>query len=130
MRVMTLKSVIGFGYDNIRDKTVGKLIEQGNHKFLIEAYYGLEKINFNQEVLDILGIRIKVNKPRRINNKKLKRTLVNCSLDNLSIDVLKFINVRKELSRDRSKQYSKSINKDIFIKAFNKSILRNSNQSR
>lgn len=128
MRVMTLKSVLGFGYNNVRDKTVGRLIEQGKHKLLIEAYYGLEKINFNQEVLDILGIKFTIDKPKRINNKTIKKILVKSALDSLPEDVLRFIEYRSELSKDRSKKYSKSINRDIYKKAFNKSILRNSNR--
>ena len=43
MRVMTFKSVLGFGYNNVRNKTVGSLISLGRHKLLIKAYYGLEK---------------------------------------------------------------------------------------
>ena len=43
---MTFKSVLGFGYNNVRNKTVGSLISLGRHKLLIKAYYGLEKINF------------------------------------------------------------------------------------
>jgi hypothetical protein len=128
MRVMTFKSVLGFGYNNVRDKTVGRLIELGRHRLLISAYYGLEKINFTPEVLKALGIEITIKKPNRINNKIFKQALIREALSNLSSDVIKLIATRNKQSRDRSKSRSKGINNNIFTTR--KSILRNSNQKR
>ena len=128
MRIMTFKSVLGFGYNNVRDKTVGRLIELGRHRLLISAYYGLEKINFTPEVLKALGIEITIKKPNRINNKIFKQALIREALSNLSSDVVKLIATRNKQSRDRSKSRSKGINNNIFTTS--KSILRNSNQKR
>ena len=128
MRVMTFKSVLGFGYNNVRDKTVGRLIELGRHRLLISAYYGLEKINFTPEVLKALGIEITIKKPNRINNKIFKQALIREALSNLSSDVIKLIATRNKQSRDRSKSRSKGINNNIFTTS--KSILQNSNQKR
>lgn len=125
---MTFKSVLGFGYNNVRDKTVGRLIELGKHRLLISAYYGLEKINFTPEVLKALGIEITIKKPNRINNKTFKQALIREALSNLSSDVVKLIATRNKQSRDRSKSRSKGINNNIFTTS--KSILRNSNQKR
>ena len=125
---MTFKSVLGFGYNNVRDKTVGRLIELGRHKLLIECYYSLEKINFNAEVLKALGIELTFKKPNRINNKTLKKALIKEALSNLSSDVLKLIDTNNKRSRERSKGRSKGINNNIFTTS--KSILRNSNQKR
>ena len=125
---MTFKSVLGFGYNNVRDKTVGRLIELGRHRLLISAYYGLEKINFTPEVLKALGIEITIKKPNRINNKILKKALIKEALSNLSSDVLKLIDTNNKRSRERSKGRSKGINNNIFTTS--KSILRNSNQKR
>ena len=125
---MTFKSVLGFGYNNVRDKTVGSLISLGRHRLLINAYYGLEKINFTPEVLKALGIELTFKKPNRINNKTLKKALIREALSNLSSDVLKLIATRNKQSRERSKSRSKSINKSIF--STKKSILQNSNQKR
>lgn len=125
---MTFKSVLGFGYNNVRDKTVGRLIELGRHRLLISAYYGLEKINFTPEVLKALGIEITFKKPNRINNKTLKKALIREALSNLSSEVVKLIDANNKQSRDRSKSRSKGINNNIFTTS--KSILRNSNQKR
>ena len=128
MRVMTFKSILGFGYNSIKDKTVGRLIELGRHRFLINAYYGLEKINFTPEVLKALGIEITIKKPNRINNKIFRQALVREALSNISSDVLKLIDANNKRSRERSKSRSKGINNNIFTTS--KSILRNSNQKR
>lgn len=53
-RIMTLKSKIGFGY--FKDLTVGELIGTNKHYDLLRMYYGLEKIDFNTEVKEILHL--------------------------------------------------------------------------
>ena len=128
MRVMTFKSVLGFGYNNVRNKTVGSLISLGRHRLLINAYYGLEKINFTPEVLKALGIELTFKKPNRINNKILKKALIREALSNLSSEVVKLIDANNKRIRERSKSRSKAINKSIFTTK--KSILQNSNQKR
>lgn len=50
-----MRSIIGFG--QYRELTVQDLIQLNKHSELIKMYYGLEKIDFNDEVKDQLEIR-------------------------------------------------------------------------
>ncbi len=128
LRTMTLKSVIGFGYENIRSKTVGKLIEQGKHIKLISMYYGLDKINFTQDVMDILGIKKTIQKPGKIIDLTERNNLIQEALSNLNDDTLDFIEKVKEISKERKKKYSKSMQRESFMKYRKKLVLRNLNQ--
>ena len=67
LRVMTQKSLIGFGF--FPELTVGELIKIGKYKDLLSMYYNLEKIDFNQDVKDILGITkgLEILKPGKNN---------------------------------------------------------------
>ncbi len=70
---MTLKSVIGFGA--FPDYTVGEMIIMKKYKELIQMYYNLERINYNDEVKALLFItkEREIQKPGkdRVNNTKL-----------------------------------------------------------
>jgi hypothetical protein len=55
LRKMTLRSVIGFG--RYPELSVQELINLNKHSELIKMYYGLEKIDFDDEVKEILQIR-------------------------------------------------------------------------
>lgn len=63
LRTLTLKSKIGFGAYKLL--TVNELINLGKHRELLEYYYRLTMINFNQEVKDLLFITKdrEINKP-------------------------------------------------------------------
>ena len=128
LRTMTLKSVIGFGYENIRSKTVGKLIEQGKHIKLISMYYGLDKINFTQDVMDILGIKKTIQKPGKIIDLAERNNLTQEAISNLNNDTLDFIEKMNEISKERKKKYSKSMQRESFMKYRKKLVLRNLNQ--
>jgi len=54
LRTMTLKSKLGFG--KYKDLTVQKIIDIPLPLVLISAYYKLTSINYNEEVLGMLGI--------------------------------------------------------------------------
>ena len=54
-RVMTRKSIIGFG--DYKDFTVQQVMDVGKKWALVKMYYNLDKIDFIQEVKDILGIK-------------------------------------------------------------------------
>lgn len=60
LRKLTLKSLIGFGVNS--DLCVGEMINQRKYKELISIYYNLSKIDFNDEIKQILCI----NKEREI----------------------------------------------------------------
>jgi len=55
-RVLTRKSILGFGYAEYRDLSVQMLLDLNKHNLLIDVYYGLEKIDFIPDILDELGI--------------------------------------------------------------------------
>ena len=54
LRTLTMKSKIGFGL--YPDLCVQELIQLKKYKELISMYYQLEKINFDEEVKEYLGI--------------------------------------------------------------------------
>jgi hypothetical protein len=54
LRTLTFKSKLKFG--ECPELTVQEYFYIGNTRRLIEMYYGLGKINFNAEVLDVLKI--------------------------------------------------------------------------
>jgi hypothetical protein len=55
-RVLTRKSILGFGYAENRDLSVQMILDLGKKDILINAYFGLEKIDFIEDILDELGI--------------------------------------------------------------------------
>ena len=55
-RVLTRKSILGFGYVEYRDLSVQMLLDLGKKDILINSYFGLEKIDFIEDILDELGI--------------------------------------------------------------------------
>lgn len=54
LRTMTMRSKIGFGL--YPDLCVQELIQLKKYKDLIEMYYKLDKVNFDDEVKEYLGI--------------------------------------------------------------------------
>lgn len=54
LRKMTLKSVIGFG--RYKEMTVGQLLDVGYYSELIRMYYNLQRIDFVQDIKDLLFI--------------------------------------------------------------------------
>lgn len=69
-RVLTRKSILNFGYADVRDLSVQMLLDLGNQKYLINAYFNLEKIDFVEDVLDELGItpEFRLVKPNKDND--------------------------------------------------------------
>lgn len=55
-RVLTRKSILGFGYAEYRNLSVQMILDLGKRKLLTDSYYGLEKIDFAEDILDELGI--------------------------------------------------------------------------
>lgn len=58
LRTMTMRSKIGFG--NFADLCVQELIQLREYKELISMYYRLDKINFDDEVKEYLGIKFEL----------------------------------------------------------------------
>ena len=64
-RTLTRKSILGFGYMEIRDLSVQMILDINRGNELISAYYRLDKINFTEDILDELGItdEFRIEKP-------------------------------------------------------------------
>ena len=77
LRTLTLKSVLGFGYEQIRDQRIGDLIKANYFKTLISAYYGMSMISFTDDVLDILKIEIRIEKPGKVECVNERNALIN-----------------------------------------------------
>ena len=45
-RVLTRKSILGYGYAEYRDLSVQMILDLGKKNILINSYFGLEKIDF------------------------------------------------------------------------------------
>jgi len=73
-RVLTRKSILGFGYSADRHLSVQMLLDMGKRKLLISSYYGLQKIDFADDVLNELGIteEYRIPKPGKDNDMKKK----------------------------------------------------------
>lgn len=74
LRKMTKKSILGFGYTDQRDLSVGQLIDLGERKVLVSSYFGLSKITFIDEILDELNIlpEYRIEKPGKLNIKECR----------------------------------------------------------
>jgi O-acetylhomoserine/O-acetylserine sulfhydrylase-like pyridoxal-dependent enzyme len=55
-RVLTRKSILGYGYAEYRDLSVQMILDLGKAHILISSYFGLDKIDFTEDILDELGI--------------------------------------------------------------------------
>lgn len=71
-RILTRKSILGFGYSSIRDLSVQMIIDSGQKNYLISSYFGLDKIDFQEDILVELGItqEYRISKPGKNNDLK------------------------------------------------------------
>jgi hypothetical protein len=71
-RVLTRKSILGFGYSSVRDLSVQMIIDSGQKNYLISSYFGLDKIDFQEDILIELGItqEYRILKPGKNNDLK------------------------------------------------------------
>ena len=111
-RVLTRKSIIGYGSMDVRDLSVQMLLDLGNHNFLINSYYNLDKIDFIDDVLNELGITAewRIVKPSKDYDKRIefyKKRLFEMSDE----DRLKYFqNKKTQLKNNYSKQNFRSFN--------------------
>lgn len=72
LRTLTLKSQFKFGLDP--QLTVQEYLDLRNERRLLQMYYGLGKINFNPEVLEILKIypEDQIAKPGKLSSQEAK----------------------------------------------------------
>jgi hypothetical protein len=69
LRTLTLKSKLGFGYSEYKYLTISDLIIIKKEFLLIQYYYELSMINYNDELIDILCIT-KIPKPGKVDKKQ------------------------------------------------------------
>lgn len=111
-RILTRKSIIGYGSMDVRDLSVQMLLDLGNHNFLINSYYNLDKIDFIDDVLNELGITAewRIVKPSKDYDKRIefyKQRLVKMSDD----DRLKYFQSKKtQLKSNYTKSNFRSFN--------------------
>jgi hypothetical protein len=111
-RILTRKSIIGYGSMDVRDLSVQMLLDLGNHNFLINSYYNLDKIDFIDDILNELGITAewRIVKPSKDYDKRIefyKQRLVKMSDD----DRLKYFQSKKtQLKSNYTKANFRSFN--------------------
>jgi hypothetical protein len=127
-RVLTRKSILGFGRFEHRDLSVQMLLDLKQQNILINAYYGLEKIDFIPDILDELGIvnEFIIEKPGK--NHEMRKTFYVNKLSNLTEEqkmgkyqkknaLLKRIYKRKNASRyTDSPEYLRSKNHNNMLR--------------
>lgn len=118
-RVMTLKSVIGFGkYESL---TIQRIVDMGKLSYLRWVYFSYEKIDFVEEILELLGIdkKYRLVKPAK-NLNFLKIT------DNKAKDENKFIPLNtEEAIEKRKKVYRTFKTKNVLIESKSSLLRRN-----
>jgi hypothetical protein len=104
-RVLTRKSILNFGYTDVRDLSVQMMLDLGNHDYLINAYFNLEKIDFIEDILDELGITLEFQITKPSKNYDLGKEFLKHRYSNLSNED-KLKNFRKNKSRDKARVVS------------------------
>ncbi len=110
-RVLTRKSILGFGYSEYKDLPIQMILDLGLTNYLIKSYFNLEKIDFTEDILDELGItsEFRIVKPNK----------------DIELGILFFKNRKNNLSdEDRIKDWRKNTSE------LKKRIIRNSNSSK
>lgn len=77
LRILTRKSVHGYGYENNRDLSVQMLLDLNRHKVMVSSYFGLDRISYMDDILDELGITkdLRIKKPSKFKGKKLNEMI-------------------------------------------------------
>ena len=112
LRKMALKSVINIGAFN--DVTVQNAIDMGKIGGLISLYFGLGKISFIDDVLDILGISkdLRIEKPGKIENLDLRKESINKALNNYYVDLTEKerMHMSNKKKSDKKRRSTRTIN--------------------
>lgn len=109
-RTLTRKSILGFGYFDVRDLSVQMMLDLGKHSFLINAYFNLDKIDFIDDVLTELGItnEWRIEKPNK--NIELGKKFYEDKISKMTDkERIEYYSVRKSESKHRyATQYTRS----------------------
>jgi hypothetical protein len=130
-RTLTRKSILGFGYKEIRDLSIQMLLDLRKHRMLIDAYFNLQKIDFVDDVLNEIGIteQYRIPKPGRSENmrKKFYTDLIAKERQQEKTD-LDRIKEANSVMKDKRKAY---IRKEMEVKyTSNKGYLKGKNQGK
>ena len=109
-RILTRKSILGFGYAENRDLSVQMLLDLGKQYTLISSYFGLEKIDFTEDILEELGItpEFRIEKPNK--NRELGELFLQHRRANFSEkEIIKYSSLSKKDSRCKAKRVNSSI---------------------
>lgn len=114
-RVLTRKSVLGFGYQDIRDLSVQMLLDLNRKNDLIDIYYNLEKIDFMPDILDELGIieefrLIKPSKDKELRSKFYIYLINNRNEEEDFKIMAKRFHDKKRISKSKERGFNYSVN--------------------
>jgi hypothetical protein len=83
-RVLTRKSILGYGYSDVRDLSVQMILDLGRENTLIKSYFNLEKIDFTEDILNELGITSEFRLVKPIKDVELGLLFIKHKTSNLS----------------------------------------------
>jgi hypothetical protein len=129
LRTLTRKSIIGFG--KYKDLTVQNVLDTMNVSEIIGLYFRLDKINFQEEILEEVGIKkeLRIQKPGKA-KKEEADILVKKALSNFYENKEVLSEWLKNNSRKtKTKKMTKSFNKRLDNKLYNKESLRSKNHN-
>jgi len=91
LRILTKKSKLGFGYQDIKELRIQDLLIANKHKELIRIYFGLDKISFIDEILQEIGITedMKIEKPGKIIDTDDREVLIKKAMENVKVQRIK-----------------------------------------
>lgn len=91
LRILTKKSKLGFGYQDIKELRIQDLLIANKHKELIRIYFGLDKISFVDEILEEIGITgdMKIEKPGKIVDTDDREVLIKKAMENVKVQRIK-----------------------------------------
>jgi len=131
LRKMTEKSILGFGYEDVRDLSIGQLLAMNKHRNLVSAYYGLEKISFIDDILLKIGITedLRIEKPGKVSRDVLqehvKKAMNNVYANKTEKEIIHIKHVKK-IKKNVAKRNSL---KEIMV-SNRKDILQRKNQGK
>lgn len=127
LRTLTRKSVHKFGYEYNKDLTVQQLLDLKKHKVIITAYFGLDRINYIDDILDEVGITkdLRLDKPAKLRGKEQNEAVRKAVNNMYANKTEKEIMGASMAARKKNRDYSKKIFSDI-----NRSNRKKSLQSR
>jgi len=129
LRTLTRKSAHKFGYEDNKDLTVQQLLDLKKHKVIINAYFGLYRINYIDDILDEVGITkdLRLDKPAKLRGKEQNEAVRKAVSNMYANKTEKEIMAASMAARKKNRDYSKNIFSDIKKNRFNQEITGSNN---